>query len=301
VLVVFRLSLSLVALAALGTAAACRQGGPPARPQGQPEAPCALLRYAAPEAGLETLLGDLDGDGRDELVTARLLHAGADPGQYTWLLSVARGPDGPALRWLVDGYGEGSFAAGPQGACHVLATEWVRDPRARSERGSVLIGRRFELSEGRLLPLRAWPVLARWNSPDFEAQRCGGAGLCADLAAAPLLWLGGPRVERPRLDPWLRRESAFGMSGTVSAVVDVGQLEVVLQTRARFLARLRYGEGASESPDNAFERFGDGPSRRLYPPGYLPAEPEAWLRGRPVVLSTHPQSGGLERRVLWVH
>jgi hypothetical protein len=291
------LGLSLV----LSAASACLRARDPSpgRIQAAAYSPCPAARSESSGFDRQLLRLDLDGDGAEEQVEARLTGIEPEPGHSIWTVAVL--PAGPS--WTVHDYGEGSWVRRPgEPGCLALATEWVPEISRRGADRWLFVGRLFRLARGRLEPVLDQPVLVRCNLEDFERERAaasGGTALpCVPPRGAPLRWLQARSSEERKDDPFLRRRVTFRLVARVLEVSDP-PLEVQVQVTG-FLARLRPDPAPAEDTGNEFARFGDARSGRLYPPDYRPADPASWLVGRRVALSTYPQDREMPRRILWV-
>src|SRR6266404_305195 len=96
---------------------------------------------------LEVLLGDLDGDGSNELVVANRDSESCGMAVQQWTLSVFPNPGFPSfqapLTFSVEDYGVfGTFAPARVGV-NILTTEWIsmEDPKRQRGRGEYLIGK----------------------------------------------------------------------------------------------------------------------------------------------------------------
>jgi len=274
-----------------------------------------LLSWIAPIAGnrgedptliegtavdFEVLRAELDGDGHREHVVAfrRELN---DVGMSWWNLAVISGsrPGQRPLLLSAANFGEGSLVqAGPGGRCDLLSTTWELgwEPGRRVD-GWYLLARPMRYEGGALSPLPAQPILSRRLLYSFEPGSTGRpGGLALGTPARDLTGRGvaerwtEPLVERALLGEGLTqvveaRPSGFGPEGPLQVLVlPWGSLRRELSWR---------------SWDDGYEALGDLGTRRLLPPGYLPAEP-AWPQGRQALLSSYQGLYGDSMNVLWI-
>lgn len=196
----------------------------------------------------EALLGDLDDDGREELIVASHRVASSGFAVDTWNLAVLDGgaPTDPPLTFSVEDYGTHSFGSAPGGAaCDVLATEWLESDDPVLGTGYYRVSRAYAYTTGALRP-RAAPVTAR-------RARVG---------------------EDPELrerDPAFDDDVPAVARGRIRAA---GRSPDQLHSFALWVeVDLEGGGRVVLGGDGPQVRLADARTRRAYPEGYVPAEP----------------------------
>ena len=247
---------------------------------------------------------DEEGASPEHVVVANLGGVSNGLGVAYWTLYVlAEAPEGPALRSSIPvqefGPDGGSFDVDDDGLV-LWATEWLQgpDPSGRRTDGLYFVGRPFRFEDGRPVPAADLPVRARRFLDSFADERA------REDPATPAAWLSHPSTETRLADPLLGGEEPL-FSGIVEAVApqeaEFGAVNWQLRLRPDDGAAVvyTYAFGYSEGIERPFTVFGDAASGRLYPPGYLAADPAAWLTGRRVRAASY--AGGSEPRVvLWL-
>jgi len=231
---------------------------------------------------LRAMRGDLDGDGRPELIVAEWMDMSNGLGIRYYRLSVFYGADAarPPLQVNVDDFRpEGSFvrpAAG--GPCRLLATAWreLRDPR-RGE-GMYFTGQWMRYRGGRLEHDLERPLVVRrlLNSFDREAR---GAPLASFRDQRAQAWSGLP-VILPPLAATRRGSILLVRDDTVDVAITPHETVV-----------FRY-VGASDSDDEGntvVNLLVDGATGRAWPRGYVPER--RWLQRAPVTIRTYREPG----------
>ena len=182
----------------------------------------------------------------------------------------------------------GSFAT-HAGRTVLWTTEWWNgpDPTGRRRPGTYLVGRPFTLDAHGIVPATDLPIRARRLRTYFQNEPGG-----------PVRWLADRRAVTWRTDPLLRGTAAT-TRGTVTEAAftldDSGPpvFTVTLHTDAGTAQTL---VSSVEWTDmSSFSHLGDGPSGRLFPENYRPADVSAWLVGRRVRFETRGDGPG----VLW--
>jgi hypothetical protein len=231
---------------------------------------------------LRVMRGDLDGDGRAELIVSEWMDMSNGLGIRYYRLSVVDGahPERAPLQVNVDDFTPGGSFVRPAGGgeCRLLATAWreLRDPR-RGE-GMYFTGQWMRYRGGRLEHDLQRPVVVRrlLNSFDREAR---GAPLASFTDRRAEAWNGVPAILPPL---------AQTRRGTILRVRE-DTVDVALTPHET--AFFRY-VGASDHDDagNAvINLLVDGATGRSWPRGYLP-HPD-WLQLAPVTIRTYRQEG----------
>jgi hypothetical protein len=245
---------------------------------------------------------DLPGDSMRLVANLDAVSSGL--GVHYWTLYLfAETPEGwrPTGTVPIPEFGPegGSFAE--DGGTVLWATEWLQgpDPRGRRGEGLYFVGRPFRLEGGRLVPAADLPVRARRFLNSFAEERYD------DAPATPAAWLSDRRAETRRTDPYLLDGETASVRGTVEAVTP----QPAEEGTTNWVVRIRpaqgepvvytYAFGYGEHAGPPFRYVGDAASGRLFPPGYLQADPAAWLVGRRVRAATYADAHE-PRVVLWL-
>lgn len=133
--------------------------------------------------------GDLDGDGRDELVVATLRAVSNGMAVQYWSLCVldgARPTTPPACIELEDYPFFSQLTRQPHTQrCRLLVAQWRWGSEPRRGDGLYLVGRWHDYADGALRPTDGRPLIARRYLYDFAARR---ARTVERGATAPILW-----------------------------------------------------------------------------------------------------------------
>lgn len=242
----------------------------------------------------EVLRGDLDSNGRNEIIVATLI--GSSNGIAVDRYQIDIFPEAVEsvrpLEFTVEDYGEGTFVQrSGERFVRILATEWVWSQDPKRGPGLYFVGRWFRYESGRLAPVGD-PVLARRFLYGFERQRrrsCRGGRYC------PLKWLSAPKTERRTHDPFASLPNEAEEALTVRSVAmapatDDAEAKTLMLTLGR-------PDGQTVAPEVRLlsDRLGDEQTGLVYPLQYLPADLEHWLCGEQVHVMKTP-----DRTVLWV-
>ena len=242
--------------------------------------------YLGQTDDFEVSRGDLDGDGRAEVVVASRDSTSSGVAISRFSVSILDGrplADGHAdktpVSFGVDDYGEGVVRKDGL----LLLPEW------QSERGGglSLVGRPFRYERGALLHDARGPVLRRRLAQSFEEERSG------DLGAGGTRGMGRP-------GKWLSDARCQGSGAEArGAVVEKARIVGAGITNDRLMLVTRAGLKVRVLSASAGQgvRLGDAATGRLYPPGYRPADPDA-LSGRHATIAR--SADGAEPLVVWV-
>ena len=223
--------------------------------------------------------GDLDGDGRPELIVAELVAVSNGLGvQYFDVRMVdGRDPARTPVRLSVEDYTTYGSLVRPAsgGACRLIATRWqpLRD-RNRGE-GMYLVGQWMRYRDGRLEHDADRPVVVRRLLNSFERQAGG----------APLSHLRDPRAEAWDGLPLTLPPLAGRRRGTILLVKD-GNVDVAItphETEVFYvLGTPHQGPDGTQTTHWLVDRA----TGRPYPQGYESADPR-WLQLAPVEIVTY--------------
>ncbi|HEU4885715.1 MAG TPA: hypothetical protein VFT45_26000 [Longimicrobium sp.] len=239
---------------------------------------------AGSAGSLRPMTGDLDADGRAELIVSEWMDQSNGLGINYYRLSIFSGADParPPLRVNVDDFDpRGSFARPAGGGpCRLIATRWteLRDPRRGA--GMYFTGQWMRYRDGRLEHDLERPVVVRRLLNSFRPWEVPGGPLA--------------HFRDPRAEAW---------SGPVA------MLPPYAATRAGFILRVRADSVEVSVPHNGITVFSyvgaqgysdndgnnvsallvDGATGRPWPRGYNPA-PD-WMRRAPVTIRTYEGEG----------
>ncbi len=207
-------------------------------------------------------LVDLDNDGAPEVVIANRAIESTGLGTRTWELTVVDGARPTLLHAVTQDYGPDAI-----GASSLLISEWERQGPAL-----VFAGREYAYSPGHLEPTRA-PVLRRTLNPPFEEERDAARAAAADRLLTPRKFLSHASTTK-------------GQDTAPKALAEASVLGVSRDDEVLGL-HLELGTGTlltfstARDADHAL-RLASLKEHRLYPPGYVPGDAEAWLAERRV-------------------
>lgn len=242
---------------------------------------------------------DLDGDGRSELVVAKLSAQSNGMGIKYWdvyILSSDRSRN--PLRFSAEDFSlAGSFfrrKASKQWDILVASWEWS----GSSKPSLGLVGRWYNYKGGTLIPNQKKTISVRRYTKNFEKQR----NATLSNVRVPSLWLT-PRTSRqfrhdeeiytrPNLTPW-RIDS-------VDEVTDKGIFKLKIAVSEPPIKRMIFDSVKDASDDNEiFKRVGTRASRRVFPKNYAPADPSLWV-GKNAMYGTYNVGTAGEGAILWI-
>lgn len=229
--------------------------------------------------------GDLDADGRAELVVAQLVTVSNGLAIAYHDLRIVDGRDAARapIRLTVEDFDPAGAFVRPRGGgpCRLLATRWtgLRDPR-RGE-GMYFTGQWMRYRQGRLEHDPGRPAVARRLLHDLDR----------DVPAAPFALLRDRRAQAWGGFPATLPPLAGSRSGTVMRVkadtVDVAYTPHEIAVFAGVNA-----EGEWDEERGAVSSYlVDAATGRPYPPGYQVPDP-AWLQLAPVTVRTYRDGDG---------
>lgn len=228
--------------------------------------------------------GDVDGDGRPDIVTARLQSISNGLGVSSWRLSVAPAGAGfprPAAALDLAEFGPDIFAPRQDGGpgCRLLATRWTS-----GEDATWFTGVWYDVTAAGLSldPAGGGVKLRLRNSFDrlwreTAARLEKATGLPGQ--GTPLAWLSGPKAVA--FDPRLPGPGRDAQSATVAGIED--RTEPDSEGTALPTLVLRDAAGGETALPLRDILIGEVPARRLWPVGYHPADDAAW-RGRAALI-----------------
>lgn len=214
--------------------------------------------------------GDLDGDGRAELVVGQLVAVSNGLGISYFNLAIfdGRDPARPPVRLRVEDYDpRGAFVRPARGgACRLIATDWEELRDLRRGPGLYLVGRWMEYRDGRLRHDASRPVVVRRLLHSFRREGVPGAPFAHLRDSRAQAWTRFPA----RLPPLAGRidGSIVGVKADTIEFSATGQ---------RILGLSGFGEPVYDDGEEVTWWLVDGATGRPYPAGYQAAE-SAWSR-----------------------
>jgi hypothetical protein len=250
--------------------------------------------FAGPEA-LRVLHGDLDGDGRPELVVSELHAISNGLAVRLHELRIFDGADHarpPVRVKLQDFDPRGSFVRpGQGGECRLIATRWDELRGDRMGRGMYLVGQWMRYRDGRLEHDFTRPVVARRLLDSFAEARFS-------TPDAPFAHLAHRAAEaRPDQDTTLFPPRVDTQEGHIRRVR--GDTVVYEIPADREIARFTTGDFYRVDGWHHTLWLVDGATGRPYPASYTPSDPR-WLDGVPVRVVTYADPDVLNRTVTLV-
>lgn len=239
---------------------------------------------AGSEESLRAMTGDLDGDGRPELIVSEWMDMSNGLGIRYFRLSIFSGADParPPVRVNVDDFDpRGSFVRPASGGpCRLLATRWteLRDPRRGV--GMYFIGQWMRYRDERLEHDLERPVVVRRLLNSFRPWGVPGGPLAHFRDRRAEAWYG-PLTVMPPLEG--------SRSGSIFRIgADTVEISILHNGVAVFpyVGSMGYGD---DEGNTVSALLVDGPTGRPWPRGYNPA-PD-WLRRAPVTIRTYRGDG----------
>ncbi|HEV3052432.1 MAG TPA: hypothetical protein VGX50_19120 [Longimicrobium sp.] len=234
---------------------------------------------------LRAMEGDLDGDGRPELIVSEWMDMSNGLGIRYHRLSIFDGahPERAPLRVNVDDFTpEGSFvrpAAG--GPCRLIATRWTELRDARRGEGMYFTGQWMRYRDGRLEHDVERPVVVRRLLNSFRPWAVSGGPLAHFRDRRAEAWSGVPAILPPL---------ATTRTGSLMRVrddsVDVALTPHDIQVFS-YVGAPAYGDDDGNMVSSLLV---DGATGRPWPRGYNPADPAVWQRA-PVTIRTYREEG----------
>lgn len=234
---------------------------------------------------LRAMEGDLDGNGRPELIVSEWMDMSNGLGIRYYRLSIFDGahPERAPLRVNADDFQpEGAFvrpAAG--GPCRLIATRWteLRDPR-RGE-GMYFTGQWMRYRAGRLDHDVARPIVVRRLLNSFRPWEVRGGPFAHFRDPRAEAWSGVPAILPP-----LATTRTGSLMRVKNDTVDVALTPHDIQVFS-YVGAQAYGDDDGNTVSTLLL---DGATGRPWPRGYNPADPAVWQRA-PVTIRTYREEG----------
>jgi hypothetical protein len=258
--------------------------------------------FATPDA-FTVLTGDLDGDGKAEIVVANLEGASNGMVVATYTVAILDGANlsGPPVRFQVQEFGakENLLYSPSRRACEILVTNWEsgRDPKRGW--GRYMVGQWYRYGRGRLVPDTSRPVLSRRYLNSFQSERFASMN-------RPFKWLRDASTE----ESWSSPPPFLALSPEDT---EAGELAHVTEDRIEFRAARGGTRQLDASPwpvfkfDPVFRDFesiywllADEASGRLYPHRYVPSDPDRDFAGKRATAKTYQVPLGGRLRIISV-
>lgn len=239
---------------------------------------------AGSEESLRVMTGDLDEDGRPELIVSEWMDMSNGLGIRYYGLSIFSGADpgrAPLRVSLEDFVPAGSFTRPAGGGpCRLLATRWAELRDARRGEGMYFTGQWMRYRDGRLEQDMERPVVVRRLLNSFRR----------DVPGAPLAAFRDPRAQAWNQPLAILPPLAQTRTGSIMRVrhdtVDVAITPHDVEVFGYVGARPYYDDRAGALVSTLLV---DGATGRAWPRGYSPAP--GWLQRAPVTIRTYREEG----------
>jgi hypothetical protein len=254
--------------------------------------------YTGGGSRFEVLKGDLDGDGRDELIVANLHTVSNGMGIHTWTISVFPDPTvfgfQPPLEFSVEEFGaRGTFVKHSRDKrCQILVTEWQYLDHPKRGNGMYIIGRWYYYRKGSLIPAGNRPPVVRRYLYGFAEH----VGRTLDDPEVPLRWFKHRQTETLNVDPAALGKKIASANGVIKKIIPSGseegyaglKTEVTLDSGQNRV--YQHSTRSFEDTDEYFFRFGSAKFEMIYPKDYKPASLNDWLLERNVQITAYELS-----------
>jgi len=251
----------------------------------------------------EVIQGDLDNDGKSELIVAN--HDSTSNGMavnvYTISIFTAEAVTNFAqpLTFCVEEYGSSGTFVSHGSQVDILSTrwQWTNDPKGRRGNGLYLMGQWWRYVHGELVLSTNRTIPARRFLQSFADER----DRTLTDSTIPFKWLTGIRAETFLIDPLLREKRESVTEGVITNVSSVNKND-----RRVLTIEFKPDTGASVSfnyPQDfgdevkGLSYVGDWKKNKLFPSRYIPSSPDRWLKGRRAIVVTYREA---EEKVLWL-
>jgi hypothetical protein len=259
-------------------------------------------------ADYQVFRGDLDADGRDELVVANRNGISNGMGVNYWTIAVTPFPLNSEklnpVQFQTEDFSVGAMFVPRKksGGFDIMAANWQTLPVKKSnDRTALYYVGRWLIYRNNELETSDRPILVRRYLSAFERERLKNIN---DKNNSHL-WLNSKSTEKRPTEPLADLIVKSETDGTIeSVVVDkssenrVSNYKISLRTKAGEVQSLTYPADSDET-DKTFEFVGNYAEKRLYPKGYLPKK---LTKGKSVKLIVYADSKNepLTSRILWL-
>lgn len=255
--------------------------------------------YIGETEDYRVMQGDLDGDGKRELIIANRDATSAGLGVSVWSITIFPDTDfhsfQPPLTFSIKEFGTHGTFISTGGQLNILTTDWVwgKDPKGRRGDGLYLVGLRWRYRHGELIPLSE-RILARRYLLSFARERYN----TWESDRIPYQWLTDRRTEFVSTD-FITGPSITKKRGVIESVAPNDE-----HNAYPIKIRFKPDDGqtlefiyANQDGVDIYRYFGDAASGRVYPDRYLPPDPKKWLTGRRATLRTYNEN---RTEILWL-
>ena len=250
--------------------------------------------------------GDLDADGRDELIVANRTAVSNGLGVNYWTIAVLPFPADTKklqpIQFQTEDFSVGAMFVPRRksGGFDILMTDWQTLPikTSRKQTALYLVGRWMFYQNGELAPLDR-PILARRYLFSFERERLKNINNRNTAYSG----LNSPSTEKRRIEPLAELSAESETDAIIENVIfdensknPAAPYKVSLKTSTGESLILKYSTNAGES-ENTFDFIANLARKRLYPKNYLPD-----LKGKSVRLTAYNISINepILSRILWL-
>ena len=259
-------------------------------------------------ADYQVFKGDLDADGRDELVVANRNGVSNGMGVNYWTIAVTPFPLNTEklnpVQFQTEDFSVGAMLVPRRKSVgfDIMAANWQTLPIKKSnDRTALYYVGRWLIYRNNELETSDRPILIRRYTSAFERERLKNIN---DKNNA-YLWLNSKSAEKLLTEPLTDLIVKSETEGTVESIVldksaenRASNYKISLKTKAGEVRLLTYSADSDET-DGTFEFVGNYAQKRLYPKGCLPKN---LTKGKSVKLIVYADSKNepLTSRILWM-
>jgi hypothetical protein len=263
-------------------------------------APAPALFWGDP--GYRIMIGDLDQDGRDEVVITQFVSASNGMAVTVDQVEVLDGanPWSPPLQFLNQEFGlRGTFTWSKRDhRCRILATRWQNGVDRHRGGGLYLVGEWHNYRTGELFPDTTRPVLARRYLESFETARANDVNSRSE--SIPFRWLRSPRTEAIDAMPLEAGTTIDTVRGTITRVAD-GHITVqVSPDSSRVYTPDYWPWDNPPGDDTSYVALVDTRGGRTYPLDYMPSAAPSLIGRQVAVIGLRRWSASPVLRFIWL-